>query len=191
MAKPSIFGIGKPKTGSNSLCDALTELGFKVYHTGREQKAANRSIHNQLLTNMHQQETPLKHINCDYDCFLDYPIHAIYKDLYEENPEAKFILTYRPPDDVALSWIRMMHHKKKPLPKRLPLDYAKFSDACREHVTEVFQFFLDKSKSLLILDSRDPDETKWNLLCKFLEVKTVPDKKYPHTFNHEKWEPNK
>ena len=41
--KPYIFGIGKPKTGSNSLTDALKVLGFKCYHTGREQKQKNRS----------------------------------------------------------------------------------------------------------------------------------------------------
>jgi len=188
MGKPNIFGIGKPKTGSNSLKSALEIIGFKTYHTGNADKENDRSFHNQLLVNMQQNESPLKHIDCDYDCFVDYPIHAIYKNLYEENKDARFILTYRPPDDVALSWIRMMHHKKKPLPNRLPTNFSEFSQSCRDHVSEVFEFFLDKSKSLLILDTRDSDATKWKLLCKFLDVANIPTKKFPHSFNHASWE---
>ena len=48
----------------------------------------------------------------EFDAFVDYPIHAIYQKLYDDNNDAKFILTYRPPHDVALSWLRMMQHKQ-------------------------------------------------------------------------------
>jgi hypothetical protein len=189
--KPYIFGIGKPKTGSNSLCDALELLGLKCYHTGREQKQKNRGIHNQLLTNLHQKTDPLRYIDDEYECLVDYPIHAIYQDLYEDNNNAKFILTYRPPDDVALSWLRMLQHKQQPLPERLPTNFHEFSNGAREHVTEVFDFFMDKPGSLLVLDVRDPDEVKWSLLAKFLEVKKPNTKKYPHSFDHTKWQVNK
>lgn len=188
MDKPWLFGIGKPKSGSNSLCDALEILGFKCYHTGRENKNNNRALHNQLLTNAHQGESPLKDVQCDYDAIVDYPIHAIYKKLYQENNDAKFILTYRPPDDIALSWCRMMQHKSQPLPKRLPTNYAKFSEEARQHYAETIEFFLDKPGQFLILDARDDDKVKWELLSNFLKKKTPRNKEYPHTFNHQKWE---
>lgn len=186
--KPHIFGIGKPKSGSNSLCDALGILGLSCYHTGREQKAENRGLHNQLLTNMHQSEAPLKHIDAEYDALVDYPIHAIYQQLYDDNNDAKFILTYRPPDDIALSWCRMMQHKKQPLPSRLPTNFSDFAQAARDHYSEVIEFFLDKPGSLLVLDARDDDAVKWELLSKHLAVKPPKGKPYPHSFNHQKWQ---
>ena len=191
MGKPWLFGIGKPKSGSNSLCDALEVLGLSCYHTGRENKNNNRSLHNQLLTNAHQSEAPLKHINCDYDAFVDYPIHAIYRRLFEDNNESKFILTYRPPDDIALSWCRMMQHKPQPLPERMPTNFAEFSQAARDHCADVIEFFLDKPGQLLILDARDSDDVKWQLLAKFVGKKPPKNKPFPHSFNHQKWEPNK
>lgn len=190
--KPYIFGIGKPKTGSNSLCDALEILGLTCYHTGREQKNNNRGIHNQLLTNMHQSEAPLKHIDDEFDALIDYPIHAIWHRLYDDNNDAKFILTYRPPDDVALSWCRMMQYKPQPLSERLPTNFSEFSQSVRDHCTEVIEFFLDKPGSLLVLDSRDDDAVKWELLSNHLNIKAPKGSKtYPHSFNHEKWQVTK
>lgn len=186
--KPHIFGIGKPKTGSNSLRDALELMGLKCYHTGRENKSKNRGIHNQLLTNMHQSEPPLKHIDDEFDALVDYPIHAIYQRLYDDNNEAKFVLTYRPPEDVALSWCRMMQHKPQPLADRLPTNFKEFALSVVDHCTEVIEFFLEKPGSLLILDSRDDDAVKWSLLSKHLGVKAPKGKPYPHSFNHANWE---
>ena len=189
--KPYIFGIGKPKTGSNSLCDALQVLGLNCYHTGRANKHNDRALHNQLLTNNHQREAPLKHIDSKYHALVDYPIHAIFKELHEDNPDAKFVLTYRPPDDVALSWCRMMQHKKQPLAERLPTNFEKFSNEVRRHCTEVFEYFMPYPGSLLVLDSRDADAVKWSLLAKFLNKQPPKDKPFPHSFNHENWEPKK
>lgn len=190
MGKPWLFGIGKPKTGSNSLADALMLLGLKVHHTGRETKKGNRALHNQLVTNCEQHNEVLKFVDTDCDFIVDYPIHRLWKRLHQENPEARFILTYRPPDDVALSWVRMMLRKPKPLPERLPIDYKQFADECREHVSDVVKYFMDYGSNFLLLDTRDPSDVKWQLLCKFLGKK-VPKKKYPHSFNHEVWEPKR
>jgi hypothetical protein len=191
MGRPWLFGIGKPKSGSNSLADALEILGLKCYHTGREKKAKNKSIHNQLLTNKHQGESPTKDVGETYDAIVDYPIHEIYKELYNENNDAKFILTYRPPDDIALSWCRMIMHKPQPLTERLPTNYSKFAKKAREHYAEVIEFFLDKPGRFLILDARDDDAVKWELLAKFLGKRVPKNKPYPHTFNHQKWETKK
>lgn len=188
MGSPWLFGIGKPKSGSNSLCDALKILGIDCHHTGRENKKNNRDLHNQILTNIHQNESPLKHVRTKADAIVDYPIHAIYKNLYQENNDAKFILTYRPPDDIALSWCRMMQHKPQPLAERLPTNYEKFSQEARQHYAETIEFFLDKPGQFLILDARDDDEVKWDLLAKFLNKKPPTNKPYPHVFNHQKWE---
>lgn len=189
--KPYIFGIGKPKTGSNSLCDALGILGLNCYHTGRENKNKNRGIHNQLLTNMHQSEPPLRHIDDEFEALVDYPIHAIYQQLYDDNPDAKFILTYRHPHDVALSWCRMMQHKPQPLSDRLPTNFREFALSVVDHCTEVIEFFLEKPGSLLILDSRDDDAVKWALLSKHLGLKAPKGKAFPHSFNHQDWQVKK
>lgn len=188
MARPFIFGIGKPKTGSNSLSDALTTLGFSVYHSGRDVDDGNCKVNNQLMKNFREGCEALKGIGNQYDALIDYPIQQQYKNLFKEVPNAKFILTFRPPDEVAFSWLRMLNYKRRPINPLFPKNFREFANEVRDHFTEVFEFFLDKPGKLLILDTRDPDEIKWKLLCDFLEKEMPKDLVYPHSFDHRQWE---
>jgi len=191
MGRAKIFGIGKPKTGSNSLTDALKRLGYSVYHSGRDVDDGNCKVNSQLMKNLREGCEALKGIPDDYDALLDYPIQKQFKKIYKEVPDAKFILTFRPPDDVAFSWLRMINYKSRPINPYFPTNFKEFADEVRNHFTEVFHFFLDKPGSLLILDTRDPDETKWKLLCDFLGEELPEDISYPHSFDHKQWETTK
>lgn len=180
-----IFGIGKGKTGSNSLAGALRTLGFKVHHTGRGVYEKKLAVRDQLLHNWENQKPVLENVE-PFDAYMDYPIHTMWKRIADELPEAKFILTYRPPADAALSWCRMMYSLDHDSWTPDRLSYKKYMQIVIDHNNDVLTHFY-KSDRLLILDQRDPSENKWTQLCTFLGKDRIPDVDFPHTFNHTEW----
>ena len=187
LKKPSIFGIGLGKTGSNSLRDALEILGFDAVHTGKDAAAGKPAVKERLLHNMKTQaEDPLDGVG-GMDALIDYPVHKMWKEIYHAYPDAKYILTYRPPDDCALSWCRMVslqHYKVVALDK----SYTGYVERFRKHLNDVFNEFYGRPESLLVLDTRIDNESKWLLLKEFLGVDQDVNVPYPHSFDHREWE---
>lgn len=184
-----IFGVGKGKTGSNSLAGALQILGYKVHHTGRGVYEKKPEVRDQLVKNNEEGRPALENVP-EFDAYIDYPIHVMWKDLAEQFPDAKFILTYRPPADAALSWCRMMYSLDHDSWTPDHLSYRKYMDVVIDHNDEVIEYFY-KSDRLLILDQRDSEIDKWSQLCSFLGKESIPDVPFPHTFNHTEWYMNK
>ena len=180
-----IFGIGKGKTGSNSLAGALVILGYKVHHTGRGVFEKKPEVRDQLQQNWEKERPVLENVE-EFDAYIDFPVHVMWKRFAEELPDAKFILTYRPPSDAALSWCRMMYTLNHDSWTPDHLSYKKYKQICEDHNDEVIEYFY-KSERLLILDQRDPDPKKWDQLCSFLGKKSIPDTPFPHAFNHTDW----
>lgn len=182
-AKQKVFGIGVPKSGSNSLAKALQALDYKTVHFGNEQFGKQTDLPKKFLSNLENDRAALSGFGA-YDAFLDSPIWWNFQRLARENKNAKFILTYRDPSACAFSWIRMNHYLKKSIfPKDSPQDYTSFFEMTKKHIDEVFNFFKHDTKRLLLLDQSDTDEKKWSHLCNFLEHDT-PDQKFPHAFSH-------
>lgn len=181
---PYIFGIGLAKSGSNSLADALIELGFIAYHTGRENREnENAEPYEKILENVKTKRSVCEGIE-NVDALLDYPIGRSFKQLDKQIENARFILTYRPPDDIALSWCRMVVNFEN---IDLKPNYGVFSNAVRKHYTSVFKHFYNRPKDLLVLDMREDSRLNFALLASFLQVKNATAGVMPHSFNHAEW----
>lgn len=182
MAK--VFGIGKGKTGSNSLAAALEILGYKVHHTGRGQYEGKTDVLDTLRDNWEKKKPCLQGVR-KFDAYIDYPIHMMWKELAEEYPKAKFVLTYRNPDEAALSWCRMWMSKKQNEFSIKQISYNDYREIVQNHHNDVLAYFY-KTDRLLILDAKDRDEHKWEQLASFLGKKP-PICPFPHKFSHSEW----
>lgn len=185
--KPTVFGIGKGKTGSHSLAEALEQMGFKTHHIGNAVYNKNTAIKDRIVANKVNGENPMLGVD-GYDAVIDYPIHAFFKEIDQHCKNAKFILTYRPPDDCALSWCRMLSLNHKIVGKNWTKQFTRYANECREHVDDVMSHFWGRPEKLLFLDMRDSDNDKWRLLSKFLGVE-CPKGAYPRKYDHRQWEP--
>jgi hypothetical protein len=188
--KPHIFGIGTGKTGSNSLCIALKRLGFNAYHCGHETYHGNDDIRKQVFSNFKDKCDPLRNID-GIDALMDHPVFKMFKDIDATVPNAKFILTYRNPEECALSWCRMIseqHERNSPWVNTQNRSYKNYIEMVRDHVDSVIEHFFGRPEQLLILDIKDRDETKWKLLCNFLGKDLPEDMRYPRQFDHQKWQ---
>jgi predicted Zn-dependent protease len=182
-AKPKLFGIGFPKTGTTSLTAALTLLGFNTL----------------------QWVNPL---TCElitdddlfiFDAFTDTPISARFEFFYYLFPNSKFILNTRPFD----AWVKSIsHHWRRHYglsdfdeikaamaePKAfrygiefrkinysLYFNYKNYHEAFQAHEQRVRSFFQDKPAGrFLELNIFAGDS--WPKLCAFVgrDVPSIP-----------------
>jgi 3'-phosphoadenosine 5'-phosphosulfate (PAPS) 3'-phosphatase len=172
-----IFGIGLSKTGTTSLAQALTLLGFKTRdYPGLSHYAPGdlSSIDAALLE--------------AFDALTDTPIPSFYRELDARYPDAKFILTVR---DKA-GWLKSC---KKQFTQKLAekqsathnqlfmdlygctvFDEEKFAAGYDRFVQSVQDHFGDRPGKLLTLDVIAGDG--WEKLCPFLN-KPVPEAPFP------------
>lgn len=187
MDRPYIFGIGSGKTGGHSLAEALRRLGFSTQHIGNRCYHGDTFIRDTMLQNRANGDCPTDGIG-GLDAIVDWPVHEMFRELDRGVPEAKFVLTYRPPDDCAISWCRMIAQQHRNVGEGWPKGYTEYADLVREHNDAVVRHFFGRPDKLLILDARDDSKTKWALLSKFFGL-PAPNGEYPHEFNHADWEP--
>lgn len=181
-----VLGIGLSKTGTSSLSKALSLLDFSTAHW------TNPYSHD-LLT---KEDVPL------FDSLTDVSISHQYKEIYEEYPTAKFILTVRPIEKWKKSFLthyaRSMHatsfeHLKKIITEQdsvrfgqryvdihqeLYFQYADLLEAYQAYERGVLEFFKGKENQLLVLDVSQPNALQD--LSGFLGVDS-PESNFPHT----------
>ncbi|GDX52970.1 sulfotransferase family protein [Bacteroidota bacterium] len=172
---PKIICVGYQKTGTTTIRQALTILGYKI--------AGNN--HNLLLPILHKRFDIILDFIDKVDAVADNPWPKIYKELDIEIPGCKFILTLRDEE----SWYKSvsshigelrnpMHEwlygKGKGVPK-----YNKESviETYRNHLAEVHEYFKNRPEDLLIMDLKKGDG--WEKLCAFLN-KEIPEIPFPH-----------
>jgi len=187
--KEKIFNIGLHRTGTSSLADALTKLGYKVWHGPYFKKLENNYYEKfDALT-----DTQVKGKNQpDFN----------YKKLYEKFPNAKFILTVRkdkdkwcesiyksnrffkgyrlfiPEDYITTNFCKDLVYPKDIKKRISELTKQDLIDIFDKHNNDIIKFFKDNNASdkLLIFDITNGDG--WEELCGFLN-KPVPKNKYP------------
>lgn len=184
MIKPRrIYGIGFPRTGSNTLRTALKKLGFIP-------------------------RGPKKNPNPDVEIFVgDWMLlpNNKFKQIDEDYPEAQFILTVRKD---ALTWYESVLRRTEKVGKHpgvlrqrlsmygssVPLKPLYIQRYCR-HNEEVETYFLsrygkDKDKKLLRICFEDNDsDTNWRLLSEFLDCDS-PYIPFPHVNKSKQWKSN-
>jgi len=176
-----IIGVGFQKTGTSSLRDALKILGFKV----------GDNNYQMLWPILHGNfKRVFKKLN-QYHAVEDNPWPLIYKEIDQNIPNCKFILTIRESESWYKSVNRHIGNLRSPMHewiygfgKGLPTeDKQNTLNVYNNHNQNVIAYFKNRPNDLLIIDfTKNAD---WKELCKFLDV-PIPDVPFPHANNKNK-----
>jgi hypothetical protein len=178
-----IFGIGLPKTGTTSLGYCFRRLGFK--HRSYDMDLAVQVKRNQLAPVLAEVER--------HEAFEDWPWFAIYRELDQEFPNSKFILTMRKDTDTYVTSLKG-HHDREGIRRKdfikphwwnevhgvepAEWDYDKSALRYERHNRDVLEYFGERvDKDLLVVCWENGDG--WSKLCSFLN-KRIPDEPFPH-----------
>jgi len=168
-----IFGIGFHKTGTTSLAQALKILGYSV--TG-----PNGVNDPDIACNAKRL---IEKLVSHYDAFQDNPWPIFYRELCQDFPQAKFVLTYRDPKKWITSQVKHFGRQETPMRqwiygKGCPEgNEAVYLRRYQKHNQDVVAYFKKHGKPLLIMNFEKGDG--WNQLCPFLNVQK-PDVPFPH-----------
>jgi hypothetical protein len=171
-----VFGIGLNKTGTTSLGHALEILGQQK-HISCNSRLTKYWANNNL--------SPIISIAEKYDNFEDWPWPLVYKELYNEFEDAKFILTKR---SSAEKWYESLcKHSLKTGPtefRRLIYGHSMPQGFKTEHIQfynrhnkEVIKFFQQNAPDKLLVISFE-DGNNWQKICGFLN-KEIPKIEFP------------
>lgn len=168
-----VFGIGFQKTGTSTLGEALSILGYNVCGVRGELAHA---LENGNLK-------PVWELTEHYDAFEDNPWPLLYKTLDEAYPGSKFILTVRDPDKWIGSVVNHFGQRYTTMRKWIyGIGHPKGNEELylrtyMKHNDEVREYFKDRPNDLLEISWEEGD--RWKALCNFLEC-PLPKKKFPH-----------
>lgn len=179
MNKAKVFCVGFHKTGTSSLSNALTKLGYRVRTCGPF--VVDFETRNRVC------EAAFAEVE-KYDAFQDNPWPIIYKELDQKYPGSKFILTTRPTDKWLKSAVRYFGSKDTPMRKWIygvgdPEGHEEvYVERYERHYREVKEYFQNRPEDLLIISLTEGEG--WEKLCSFLD-KEIPDFAFPHTNKQE------
>jgi hypothetical protein len=175
MKQPKVFGIGFHKTGTTSLRDALTMLGYRVAPPCFSKA---EDLGDDL------PERAMKFAE-DFDGFQDDPWPLLFRELDQRFPGSKFVLTVRDADGWYASVLR---HFASRTTARRELIYgagagcpagneAIYKERYNRHNREVLDYFANRPGDLMVMDITKGHG--WDELCAFLGH-PVPDEPFPH-----------
>lgn len=181
-----IFGIGFPKTATSSLASALRHLGYKTIHgDGRDSwPGADEGV--SLIRAIDAGNFRLPTLDL-FEAFVDNPYCAIWRELDNMFPEAKFVLTIRDEESWIESCVRYYQGRRiRPMRAWLFGEYADPSasrmarqawlEAYRRHNAAVLDHFADFVARFLFMDITKGDG--WEKLCPLLGA-PVPNRSFP------------
>ena len=197
-----LIGLGVGRTGTYTLKLAINQLGLGPCHH-MEEVLKNMEVQVSLWSEAVRGNADWSAIYDGYNSAVDWPTAGFYRELVEQYPSAKYILTERSPESWADSfgstiyklvggrdkapetmhdWLKMVNEvlAKTGFPGGLDRDglingFIAHNRAVREAVPE---------DQLLIFQVKDG----WGPLCEFLNV-PVPEESFPRTNNREEfWE---
>lgn len=168
-----VFGIGFHKTGTSSLGEALTELGYRV--------CGPFGIHESNLADVLPRRAV--ELAAEYDAVEDNPWPVLYRDLDRAYPGSKFILTVRAPQRWLDSVVRHFGTVDTPMREWIygvghPLgNEERYREVYENHNQAVRAYFRNDPERLLVMDFEQGES--WEKLCGFLGV-PEPDSPFPH-----------
>ena len=161
-----IFCIGLNKTGTNSLHEALTMLGFTSLHWGGHECS-------KMITQALCKGLPLLHYVGDYDAYSDItPITMNFELADRQYPGSKFILTLRDLDPWLDSRVR---HVQRNIAAQTRGDYSGtwlkvepevWKAQYLLHHKKVSEYFQNRPKDLLAMNICSGQG--YEMLCPFL-----------------------
>ena len=156
-----VFCVGTWKTGTTSIYQSLTILG---YRTGRLLRGGNKPKCGWIEY--------IKKSN--YDAFTDDPISFLYKELDGMYPNSKFILTIRDKESYIKSYYNYFEGTEL---EKKPEEKEKILKEYDKHNNEVKDYFKGRPDKLLTINVVGGDG--WEKLCNFLG-KPIPETPFPH-----------
>jgi Sulfotransferase domain len=185
VVRPLILCIGLNKTGTTSLHDALTILGYRSLHWGGP---GTRALVRQAIA---EGRPMLDLLDPDVEAVSDLEEVTYNFDLADRQyPGARFILTVRDLDDWLDSRRRhvLRNREAKAAGKYsggfLEIDLDEWENDYREHERRVRDHFAGRPDDLLVLDI--PGGDRWEPLCEFL-CRPVPDAPFPNRNRDHPW----
>lgn len=190
----AVIGAGQGRTGTRSLGQALDELGFGPCYHGGEQIYIHRNPGWRLwLQALRKEPTEWDKVFDGFRASVDSPGCVFYRELAEEYPSAKVILTVRDSDSwFASAWsiylspqairrieaeagpeIAQVMYKELALGFGPNLDRHSVIEAYERHNAEV-QKAIGQDRLLVYEVSQG-----WGPLCQFLGV-PIPDTPFPY-----------
>lgn len=202
---PTLLDLGLPRTGTQSLANALELLGYpKVYHMREvDQNPGHRQtwidlIHAQYGRSMSSSESnpkdleeAIRELLKDYDACADFPVALFPSELLQAYPKARVIVTIRDED----GWINSMGRTLVyPLSAQKQAEKvnemrAAYNTYCwnddfeangrnywHEHLALVKKLTQEAGREVLWFDFREG----WGPLCKFLGVAVPEGVEFPN-----------
>jgi hypothetical protein len=166
--KTKVFGIGFHKTATTSLANALGYLGYRV--TG-----PNWVDNPNIAEDVYQIAFEFAN---RFDAFQDNPWPILYKELDQEFPGSKFILTLRPSGEWIRSVVKHFDERETPMREwiygvgRPKGNENVYIARYERHNREVLEYFKDRSEQLLVLNITAGEG--WTKLCPFLGEQIPP-----------------
>jgi hypothetical protein len=183
-----VFCIGFYKTGTTTLYEALKLLGLRTVNGDKPGSYRGADDGATLIRQIDAGDFRLPTFDL-FDAFTDNPYFQIWREIYAQFPDAKYILTVRDEQRWIESCVRFYANRRiRPMrvwmfgphadPSRSNASREAWLDAYRAHNAAVRSHFASHSAGrYLELDLvRDP---RWDELCAFLE-RPVPPVPLPH-----------
>jgi len=178
-----IFGIGLSRTGTMSLTQALLMLNIRSLHWPHDERTQR-----ELMPYLADRSRPFVFSAAEfYQGLTDTPVVAVYRELAQRYPDARFILTVREPE----AWLRScerawatavaLQYAGELGPYCRAINTAVYGrpDFCRETFAQVYERHRSEVRASLpeVLELEVGEG--WDRLCHFL-VRPVPARPYPH-----------
>lgn len=162
-----IILLGFPKSGTTSFTHLFNKLGYKSYHWVfrnntdyignwiKKNKLRNQKLLSFIPINDDNDKIAVTQMDICIDSKNSYwPQISDYQQLYEENPDAVFILNIRDPKDILKSMKKWASYDKRMLKYNQELfiglkgnDDQKILQLINIHYYNVIQFFETKKQS--------------------------------------------
>lgn len=193
--------LGFPKSGTSSFNDLFKSLKFKTYHQIFDH---THDIGAMIQSNYNQNKRLLcflddkKHENYSHVCITQmdshhkllgfFPQNTHLSQIYDENPDAIFILNVRDPLELLNSMRNWGTYDKRLLQKNPELfdnttgtDDARTIQMINNHYTKVEKFFENKDAKFIKFDINTDKVSKLN---KYIDLKTIT--RFPHSNKNRK-----
>ncbi|MET0903202.1 MAG: sulfotransferase [Acidimicrobiales bacterium] len=169
--RPRVFGIGLNKTGTTSLHEALTILGYESLHGGR----SDGPLIEESIRQASEAGLPLlSNVDQRWDAFSDLGVLSRrFRLLDQQYPGSHFVLTVRPVD----AWVgsRRRHVERNLQLKArgeydgtfVVVDEAKWRGEWDHHIGRVRAYFEGRDDFLEIDITATPE---WGPLCRLLRL---------------------
>jgi hypothetical protein len=182
-----IFAIGFYKTGTTTLYEALQVLGYRVINGDEPGSYPGADDGETLLRQIEAGDYRLPALDL-FDAFTDNPYFHLWREMYRQFPDAKFILTVRDEQSWIASCARFYRNRRvRPMrvwmfgahanPGADDASQQAWLEAYRAHNAAVREHFRSRPGQFLEIDPTQMRE--WGPLCDFLGHPT-PAAPWPH-----------